>query len=268
MGSPSSLDNVLRAIAGQAETPKYIRAYHGSPYDWDKVDMSMVGKGEGPLDEGFGLYGTDAEGAANWYRHRTTRIRRDQLAQQLRTIRRDADASPMDLHPPGQELDWHRRVQNARRLAEEVRPQLQRLQREHPRGRTYELEIAYPRESLLGYDTLVHKQRPEVLAKMRDIAPQLVDDLVEAGLGGMDQADGAWFYNALAGGTIFDSPTIRGQRRASEMLFEAGIPGHAYKNNNPNYVFYPGTEDQIRILRKYGLMAPIAAGAGQGGDSP
>jgi hypothetical protein len=26
---------------------------------------------------------------------------------------------------------------------------------------------------------------------------------------------------------------------------------------------FPGTEDSIRILRKYGLMAPIAAGAMQ-----
>lgn len=31
MGSPDKVDEVLRAIAGQAETPKYIRAYHGSP---------------------------------------------------------------------------------------------------------------------------------------------------------------------------------------------------------------------------------------------
>jgi len=28
-----------------------------------------------------------------------------------------------------------------------------------------------------------------------------------------------------------------------------------------NIVAFPGTEDQIRILRKYGLMAPVAAGA-------
>jgi|688.fasta_scaffold121498_5 hypothetical protein len=256
MAGPGTVDDVLRAIAGQAEQPKYIRAYHGSPYDWERPDMSMVGKGEGPLDEGFGLYATDSEGAANWYRRRTTQIRRQALADDLRQVRSGLRASPND-------PQWHSKYHRAIRTAPDVHMQRRLLQREFPRGRTYELEIAYPRESLLGYDIPVHAQRPEVLAKMRDIDPQLVDELVEAGLGGMDQADGAWFYNALAGGTIFDSPTIRGQRRASEMLFEAGIPGHAYKNNNPNYVFYPGTEDQIRILRKYGLMAPVAAGAAQ-----
>jgi hypothetical protein len=31
---------------------------------------------------------------------------------------------------------------------------------------------------------------------------------------------------------------------------------------------FPGTEDSIRILRKYGMMAPIAAGAAAGGEEP
>lgn len=30
-----------------------------------------------------------------------------------------------------------------------------------------------------------------------------------------------------------------------------------------NYVMFPGSEDSIRILRKYGILAPVAAGAAQ-----
>jgi hypothetical protein len=60
---------------------------------------------------------------------------------------------------------------------------------------------------------------------------------------------------------------------ASRKLLDAGIPGLRYLDANSrhwgqgtrNYVMFPGTEDSIRILRKYGIMAPIAAGASSSG---
>lgn len=278
---PGRVDQLIRRL-GQANGRRAIRAYHGSPYDWDRVDMSMVGKGEGPLDEGFGFYATEAQGAADWYRSRTHYLRQQSLAEEMRRARSriqsptavtryDAASDTATAIPPMQSEEH---LANLRRL-QELRTLAGKMQRSFPRGRTYELEIAYPRESLLEYDAPLYAQRPEVLAKLRQVNPQLVDDLVGAGedgknlyqgLGGADRNDGALFYHMLAGGNIFDSPSVAGQRRASEMLFEAGVPGHAYKNNNPNYVFYPGTEDSIRILRKYGLLAPMAAGASQGDE--
>ena len=61
---------------------------------------------------------------------------------------------------------------------------------------------------------------------------------------------------------------------ASRKLLSAGIPGLKYLDANPrhwgqgtrNYVMFPGTEDSIRILRKYGLLAPMAAGAAMGDE--
>jgi hypothetical protein len=51
-------------------------------------------------------------------------------------------------------------------------------------------------------------------------------------------------------------------------LMKAGIPGIEYVDDSmyssksippaTNYVMFPGTEDRIRILRKYGLLAPMA----------
>jgi len=244
MGKLDHLGDAVRSV---------IKAYHGSPYDWDAVDMSMVGKGEGPLDEGFGFYATSSPGAANWYRSRTTQIRRQALADQMREVRNGFRAEPND-------PEWHKKYHKAIRLAPDVHSQRALLQREFPRGRTYELEIAQPRESLLEYDLPVYMQRPEVLDRLRAVDERLTDELIDAGRQGFDGADGAMFYHTLSGGTPFDSPTIRGQRRASTMLFEAGIPGHAYKNNNPNYVFYPGTEDSIRILRKYAIPGAVGTG--------
>lgn len=242
---------LARRLAGQAPPAEYMRVYHGSPYDWNRVDMSMVGRGEGPhLDEGFGLYSSSKEGVGNWYRHHTTRIRRDQLAEQLRTIRRDADASPM------QGDDWHSRYHRAIKLAQEIRPQRRALQRQHPRGRTYELEVGVPRDSLMEWDVPLSGQTPEVLEKLRAINPQIVDDWI-----GSPEGIGAMFYRQLSGGNIFDTPKLWQQRRASEALFEAGIPGHAYQGQVENYVFYPGIEDKIRILRKFAVPGAIGAGA-------
>lgn len=72
--------------------------------------------------------------------------------------------------------------------------------------------------------------------------------------------------------TINDSLT--NQLKASERLMEAGIPGIRYLDQGSrsagegtrNYVLFPGTEDRIRILRKYGLLAPVAAGAAMEGQ--
>jgi hypothetical protein len=251
---PSWLDDAGDSVR------QVIRAYHGSPYDWDRVDMSMVGKGEGPLDEGFGFYASDKEGVGSWYRTHTSYLRRNELAKQLKQVRSGLRASPND-------PDWHAKYHRAIKLSPDVNQQRSLLQREFPRGRTYELEIDYPRDSLMEYDVPVYAQQPYVLEKMRSVHPQLVDDLVAAGREGLDGADGAAFYNGLAGGGVLDPPTVRGQRRASEMLFDAGIPGHAYRGNADNYVFYPGTEDQIRILRKYAVPGAIGAGAASAGTS-
>ncbi len=60
-------------------------------------------------------------------------------------------------------------------------------------------------------------------------------------------------------------------RRASEALRAQGVPGMQWLDDDfpsmaaRNYVLFPGAEDAIRILRKYGIMAPLAAGAASSG---
>jgi hypothetical protein len=52
----------------------------------------------------------------------------------------------------------------------------------------------------------------------------------------------------------------------------SGIPGIKYPDFDPrqrgtgslNYVMFPGTEDSIRILRKYAVPGAIGAGAASG----
>lgn len=50
-----------------------IRAYHGSPHDFDRFDMSKIGTGEGAQDHGKGLYFTDYEAKAMLYKNPASR---------------------------------------------------------------------------------------------------------------------------------------------------------------------------------------------------
>ena len=47
---------------------KFIRAYHGSPHDFDRFDLSKIGTGEGAQTYGHGLYFSEAEPVAQSYR--------------------------------------------------------------------------------------------------------------------------------------------------------------------------------------------------------
>lgn len=48
--------------------PQGIRAYHGTPHDFDRFDMSKIGTGEGAQAYGHGLYFAENEGVARGYR--------------------------------------------------------------------------------------------------------------------------------------------------------------------------------------------------------
>lgn len=47
-----------------------IKAYHGSPHDFDRFDLSKIGTGEGAQAYGHGLYFAENEGVAKGYRER------------------------------------------------------------------------------------------------------------------------------------------------------------------------------------------------------
>ena len=48
--------------------PRGVRAYHGSPYDFNAFDTSKIGTGEGAQAYGHGLYFAEKEGTARSYR--------------------------------------------------------------------------------------------------------------------------------------------------------------------------------------------------------
>ena len=68
MGKIDEIAALAARLGEQAPESKYIRAYHGSPYDFDKFDASKIGTGEGAASHGHGFYMTKSGELAEYYR--------------------------------------------------------------------------------------------------------------------------------------------------------------------------------------------------------
>ena len=60
------------ALPEAPAAPQGIPAFHGSPHEFDRFDLSKIGTGEGAQAYGHGLYFAEAEGTARSYRNSLT----------------------------------------------------------------------------------------------------------------------------------------------------------------------------------------------------
>ena len=246
-----------------------IRAFHGSPHDFDRFDASKIGTGEGAQAYGHGLYFAGNEDVAYDYRERLgralTKQEQDEYnrlvneQQRISALLRDHYRQhPINVIPPPEQAVERMRLQHLSKQAERT------LIAMHAKpGHMYEVEIAHPESALLDWDAPISRQ-PKVVQKVfGDFA---VDEL----------GDGGRIYRDIAtrhGESFDDDMTgVLANLEASKELLAEGIPGIRYLDQSSrragkgtsNYVMFPGTEDQIRVLRKYGLLAPMAAAGTMG----
>ena len=292
MGSPLSPKTIR--VAGQAlgftdeagdavrRLSRPIRAYHGSPHSFDAFDASKIGTGEGAQAYGHGLYFAGNERVARAYRDTIPAVPSGPTAQALQELSsrllplelegariRDAmdDAAELrgDLSPgwgnirgvpPDVLRELGPRLQSVNDEINRLRMQEQQI-RQGLRGHMYEVEIGYPEDALLDWDAPIRGQ-PKVVQKL-------------FGEFAMDRpGDGGRVYRDIATrhGEAFDDDMtgVLANQEASKELLAEGIPGIRYLDQGSrsagdgtrNYVIFPGAEDRIRILRKYGLLGPAA----------
>jgi len=192
---------------------KPIRAYHGSPHDFDKFDISKIGAGEGAQAYGHGLYFAENEGVARSYR--------DALSAANRAR---GNGTP---------------------------------------GRMYEVNIHADPERFLDWDALADEQPKGVADALSKTSwwPWTRDRIEARGAAHGSNPIGQHIIRDLADDYFPDE--------ISALLNEAGIPGIKYLDagsraagdGSRNYVVFD--DKLIEILRKYGIMAPLA-GAGIG----
>lgn len=268
---------------------KPIRAYHGSPHDFDRFDISKIGTGEGAQAYGHGLYFAENEGVARSYRaalakptfstglgdlDRMLDESYQQVARQSTLPVSASDAADLvgerlarqrvDALKAG-DFPWFERVSD-------MQIALDRMKRAPPEtpGRMYEVDIHADPERMLDLDRPLSRQADPVRdAAMKAIARGAEDRARAAGISGADVAAGV----AGSANPISMFPNAYKGPKISEALRDAGIPGIRYLDQGSrqgargagggshNYVVFD--DKLIEILRKYGIMAPMA-GAGLG----
>ena len=246
----------LPAAAGQ---PKGIRAYHGSPHDFEKFDTSKIGTGEGAQAYGHGLYFAEQEAVAKSYRdtlsHKDGGI--DGIAQSLVNMAGGDWAAAAAKFE--RQVNKQKAMADAAGLKYEIPDYdmrtLEALKKGQP-GRMYEVNIKADPEHFLDWDKPLGNQPAPVVNKLqalpeynpRSTADKLMIDIM--------------MRDNMPSGAGPNHPQV------TEALKAQGIPGIRYLDQGSrgagegsrNYVvFDPST---IEILRKYGVLGPMAGGVG------
>ena len=137
-------------------------------------------------------------------------------------------------------------------------------------GSMYEVEIGHSPESLLDWDSpLSSKPGVEAIAALdKNLGTSLTKREIA------QIKDGSWrndIYNFPQREAVDSIRRWSKLKSGAEVLKDAGVPGIKYLDGNSrgpgpsdltrNYVMFPGTEDSISILRKYGLLPAVGVGA-------
>lgn len=281
----------VKAATGSADDAAKagIRAYHGSPHDFDKFDMSKIGTGEGAQAYGHGLYFAEAEDVAKQYRKRLSdgptfadgTIVPDRLAVLLednKTIDGAIDAARYRYSVALDELnaynskpqDWRNawgetrdsiveklrlRLPMEKQEVDEIVSELELLRGKVIKqpGAMYEVRINADPNDFLDWDKPLSQQSKLAELVGRDDQGRLM--LPNGERAAPDKLRGESFYRAFAesrGG---------GTQPGSQALRDAGIPGIKYLDQGSrtagegsrNYVVF--RDDIIDIVRKYGIAA-------------
>ena len=269
-GDPMALTDPLVAAAGRAvddgfvakvepptdDTPGII-AFHGSAADFDGFKLEKIGTGEGAQAYGYGLYFSDKEAIAEWYRNTLSSMGVDpqplkdagmtvteemMAASYIRTSNSAEDAAR-------DWANWHGKPFNDDLIDTFKAAQVSD-------GKMYKVGIAVKPEDLLDYDKPLSEQPEKFKTALNEIAKI-------QGIPVVDQ-----FGQSASFGSFQDALSEKvGPENATREFFEAGIPGIKYLDNtsrdgagtSSNYVIFD--DSMIKILEKYGIVGPVAISA-------
>jgi hypothetical protein len=215
----------LIPIGRGLKAAKGIRAYHGSPHDFDRFDMSKIGTGEGAQSYGHGFYLADDEAVARSYRDMLSKSGKGKMYE-----------VNINAHPENF-IDWDAPLSKQPRV---VRDMAKGMPRDAPGSEVYSHVFGPMLDRELG--------RVSKPFNAKEYKAQW-DDL----LAGKDVN-----IEPLSVGPEQLAPA---QYRASKAMVEAGIPGIKYLDQGSrtagegsrNYVVFD--DKLIDIIRKYGLAA-------------
>ena len=288
MASPGA--TIALTLAEQV-AQKRLKAYHGSPHDFDKFSSENIGTGEGAQAYGHGLYFAEREGTAKNYRDAlsgtgiTPEIR-EKYFTEGNIVEGYAGKDKVLRYNKGSGSNWSVdviRVDNSGNPIPGERPRTHMTQPDKinvenvlgkvpDAGRMYEVDIDVNADELIDYDAPLSEQSD----KVKEIAALYN---IKTSPSGMREARGADIYSAIASAEnappFNNSRKLDGAEEASNALSKVGIKGIRYKDAQTrfssdgatrNYVIFD--DELISISKKYGVSIPIAAAILGGSMTP
>lgn len=277
---------------------KYVDVWHASPHRFDRFDSSMIGSGEGSQYRGYGLYfaeNPNVSGAAGIGERPSAY---DKLFQAR--IRKTPDFRLMKY---GSLADKHGRddehIINVLRHGTEAEQQA--LRRSDParfdywqqnRPSIYQVRLHSPQSEFLDLNAPVPQELIDRLdGNVKDMINELADSGGYNSVVEVPEAYNGWdLYTYLQNYNVVDSmpPEIwdavtakygednTGKKMAAEFLRRHEVPGTTFldgfsrnkglsEDATRNYVMFPGNDDRIEILKRYGILAPLLGGAAMEG---
>ncbi len=261
-----------------------IKAYHGSPHDFDKFSTENIGTGEGAQAYGHGLYFADREGTAKSYKNELSAsvdydgkpiLRRNKQVGTTGDVDLD-DSLIAELGDVDKSIKfWENDLQSdSDALRDYAIIQIEKLKNAKSKvkttggGHMYEVDIDASADELLDYDTPLNTQSPKIQKAIDDMMNSKGVESYVRDFG--DGAEKIYIGTGLGGKNTGREilKTISGQMgpaSASQMLNDIGIKGIKYadaqtrfspKGRTNNYVIFD--DKTIEIARKYGVSIPVA----------
>ena len=275
-----------------------IRAYHGSPHDFDAFDLSKIGTGEGAQAYGHGLYFAENEGVAKDYRDKLSRqvdysgapiasqhpmdspaaqathavgarIANGEAPEKVIADEAENWRATADLYrtavdeSPEASAEAHRTAAHFDSVADAISKLDPKAFNKNP-GHMYEVNINADPEHFLDWDKPLHSQSDHVKNALLG-TPGFSDSVGAQTMNGpvtkYTPSFGDLSQRGLVPGT-YD----RASPEFSKTYLDAGIPGVKYLDQGSraagegsrNYVVFD--DKLVNIVRKYGIPGAIGLG--------
>jgi hypothetical protein len=224
-----------------------IKAYHGTPHDFDQFSMDRIGTGEGAQAYGHGLYFAGNEDVAKGYRDNLTPAYRAANKVDERVANNKEYADQLKQQLAGMDPASPEAKKLASRIAffDEANAKLNAA----PDGRMYQVDINADPSHFLDYDKPLSEQHP------------VVQDAVNR----VGRSTEPYGLDAVKG----DMRPVEMQRllqtpEGTQALAQHGVPGVKYLDQgsrgagsgSSNYVVFD--DGLVSILKKYGWVPGAA----------
>ena len=263
------------------ETEPGIIAFHGSGSDFDEFKLEKIGTGEGAQAYGYGLYFTESEDIARFYRDAVGGRDSNRMAQFDDIGQALKGKMSLTTDVINDIIDKKIKVSSLPKGAQTSVRQILKRKQPPASKKMYKVGIEPKPEDMMDYQATFADQPKKVQDALKAVGYQVEKNLVGQ-KNPKSQIDLAMrrpmpmVLDSLKGRIMQDITAGkiepgRADKILSEKLLEQGVPGIKYRaagsrgasvdaaDAEMNYVVFD--DKMIKILEKYGIVGPVAIGA-------